>query len=81
MFTQLNGYSRVLKKINNKYSIFEVKYFEKPLSIAKQKEEMEQVKAIQGLEVGEIGFVCSSGFEGKLDGVTYLDLKDILFSN
>ncbi len=80
-FTSNAEFDCVLKKINNKYSVFEVKYFEKPLSIAKQKEEMEQVKAIQGLEVGEIGFVCSSGFEGKLDGVTYLDLKDILFSN
>lgn len=79
-FTSNAEFDCVLKK-SNKYSVFEVKYFEKPLSIAKQKEEIEQVKAIKGLEVGEIGFVCSFGFEGKLDGVTYLDLKDILFSN
>ena len=80
-FTSNAEFDCVLKKSNNKYSVFEVKYFEKPLSVTKQKEEIEQVKAIKGLEVGEIGFACSSGFEGKLDGVTYLDLKDILFSN
>ena len=44
-----------------------------------QRKEIAQVKDIKGLDIDEIGFVCSAGYEEKLDSITYLEIKDIFF--
>lgn len=78
-FTSNSEFDCVMKKNNGKYVVFEVKYYAKPLSFAKQQAEIKQVQSIAGLEVDEIGFVCSAGFESKIDDVRYLSLDDIFF--
>ena len=78
-FTSDSEFDCVYKKSNDKYSIYEVKYNLKPMNLSKQKEEIEQIKAIKGLEIDEIGFACSSGFIDRIDGVKYLELSDIFF--
>lgn len=70
----------VIKKKNNKYSIYEVKYYSKPLKLSVQRNEIKQISEIQGLEVDKIGFVCSSGFEEQIDGIDYLTLQNLFFA-
>ena len=75
-----NEFDCVFKKKNGKYSFYEVKYLSKPMKEKEQVEEINQInESVKGLEVDEIGFVCSSGFEKKIDGIKYLELKDIFF--
>ena len=78
-FTSNSEFDCVMRKSSGKYVVYEVKYYAKPMSISKQLEEIKQVHSIAGLDVDEIGFVCSAGFEGRLDGVSYLSLDDIYF--
>lgn len=78
-FTSNSEFDCVLQKRNEKYSIYEVKYYSNPLSLTEQLKEIEQIKEIKGLIIDEIGFVCSSGFKEKLENVSYIDLGDIFF--
>lgn len=78
-FTSSSEFDCVMKKNSGKHAVYEVKYYAKPMSTSKQLEEIKQVKEIKGLDVDEIGFVCSAGFESKLDGVRYVSLSDIFF--
>lgn len=78
-FTGDSEFDCVLKKNNNKYSVYEVKYLSKPMTINKQLEEIEQVKSIKGLDIDVIGFVSSSGFANKLENIEYIEMNDIFF--
>ena len=69
----------VLKKKDGTYSVFEVKYYTKPLTKEIVKKEISQIEKIVGLNINEIGFVSTSDYESKLDEIKYLDLKDIFF--
>ncbi len=76
-FASQNEFDCVLKKKNNKYSIYEVKFISKKMSLQKQQEEYEQIKLIKGLNIDEIGFVCSSGFASKSNSFKYLEIDDL----
>ena len=78
-FTSDNEYDCVLKKKNGKYAIYEVKYHKEPMTIGEQNKEIEQIKNIVGLDIDEIGLVCSSGFLDEIEGIKYLDIEDIYF--
>jgi len=76
-FTANNEFDCVLQKDDRTYAFFEAKYKEKPLTKKEMIEEIEQIQSIKGINVSEIGFVCSSGFEERLPNVTYKSLTDI----
>lgn len=78
-FTSESEFDCVLAKKDGGHAVYEVKYYANPMSVSEQKNEMDQMKAIKGLNVEEIGFVCSSGFKKKIDGIRYLNLSDIFF--
>lgn len=69
----------VFKKRNGKYAFYEAKHYSKPMKEAEQIKKIEQIKQIKGIEIDEIGFVCSAGFERKIDGIKYLALDDLFF--
>ncbi len=76
-FSSNSEYDCVLKYKDYSYGIYEAKYYEKPLSLQIQLKEIEDIKAIKGLKISEIGFASASGFEEKLDNVSYLELNDL----
>lgn len=78
-FTGDSEFDCVLEKKNKKYTIFEVKHYKDPMKESIQLEEINKIKNIKGIDVDEIGFVCSSGFERKIDGICYLELNDLFF--
>ena len=78
-FTSNNEFDCILKKKDNTYAVFEIRYYTKPINTNIIQKELEQIKEIKGLDITEIGFISSSGFTSKLDGITYLDLDDIFF--
>ena len=78
-FTNDNEFDCVIKKKDGSYAVYEVKHYLKPVKDSTIKKEIEQVNQIKGFDIKEIGFVSSSGYETKLDNITYLDLDDIFF--
>lgn len=78
-FTLDSEFDCVFKKENGKYSIYEVKYLSNQMGLESQLKELKQVEQINGLDIDEIGFVCSGGFSVEIDGIKYLELKDIFF--
>ena len=78
-FTANSEFDCVLKKANGKYAIYEIKFYKNPMSLLEQQEEYRQVQQIKGLNIDEIGFVCSAGFASKSDNFKYLELRDIFF--
>lgn len=59
------------------YSVYEVKYYDKPMSEEECNSEAKKIRAIKGLDNLKIGFVCSSGFSTKNNNYMYYDLGDI----
>ena len=46
---------------------------------SEQIKKIEQIKNIRGINIDEIGFVCTGGFEKKIDGIKYIALNEIFF--
>ena len=78
-FTESSEFDCVLKKTDGTYAVYEVKLYAKPMKAKEIYEEMSQAKAIKGLPVTEIGFLCSAGYEKRIEGARYLTLDDLFF--
>lgn len=78
-FSSNSEFDCIIKKIDGTYAIYEVKYYTKKVSKDIILKEIEQIKEIKGLNITEVGFVSSSGFKEKVDGIKYLDINDIFF--
>ena len=78
-FTESSEFDCVLKKTDGTYAVYEVKLYAKPMKAKEIYEEMSQIKAIKGLPVTEIGFLCSAGYEKRIEGARYLTLDDLFF--
>lgn len=74
-----NEYDCVLSKADGTHEIFEAKYYAKPMRREEMEKEIEQIKAIKGLNVARIGFVCNAGFRERLPGVSYIEMSDLFF--
>jgi hypothetical protein len=62
--TKTNGeFDCVLKRIGEQYDFYECKYFDRPMTYEECIQEKEQLKMIQGMQISEIGFVCTGGFD------------------
>lgn len=65
--TKTNGeFDCVMKRSGEKYDFYECKYFDRPMTLEECKQEKEQLMAIQGVIVSEIGFICTGGFESEV---------------
>lgn len=82
--TKTNGeFDCVIKQKDQKYDFYKCKYFNKPMALAQCRQEEEQLKHIQGIDVSRIGFVSTSGFDFEnndkyilIDGKTlYKDIE------
>lgn len=69
----------VYRKKNGNYSFYEAKHYVKPMKQSEQTKKIEQIKSIKGIDIDEIGFVCTGGFEKKIDGIKYIDLDELFF--
>lgn len=76
-FTSTNEYDCVFKKSDGTYAFYEVKYLKSKLSKGEMLKEIDQINQIKGINISEIGFVCSSGFETKIPNIKYLNLDEI----
>ena len=75
-----NGEFECVIRRRDSYDIYEVKYLKDRLTIKTMNEEIAKIKAIEGLNVGRIGFIAASGFESALpdtEQITGEDLYDI----
>ena len=62
--TKTNGeFDCVIKRTGELYDFYECKYFDRPMTLEECRQEREQLRHIQGIEVSEIGFVCTGGFD------------------
>ena len=64
--TKTNGeFDCVLKRSGDCYDFYECKHFDRPMTIEECRQEKEQLKRIQGIQISRIGFVCTGGFDFK----------------
>ena len=63
--THTNGEFDVVLARRGSYDVYEVKYYASPLSAKEMEHEVQQVRNIKGLTVGNIGFISASGFEAN----------------
>ena len=47
------------------------------MSVNEIHEEVKQIESITKIENKKIGFVCSDGFEERIDGYEYIDIDDV----
>lgn len=62
-----NGEFDVVLARKDVYDVYEVKYYTSPLTFKEMQAEERQVRAIQGLEIGTIGFISTAGYENCRD--------------
>lgn len=62
-----NGEFDVVLARKNSYDIYEIKYYTLPMSLKEMQSEEEQVRDIQGLKIGTIGFISTAGYESCSD--------------
>lgn len=58
-----NGEFDVVLAHKNSYDIYEIKYYSLPMSLKEMQSEEKQVRDIQGLKIGTIGFISTAGYE------------------
>ena len=75
--TKTNGEFDVALETEGGYTIFEVKYYHKPMSLGEMHQEIQQIRAIRELSVVGIGFVCTGGFTEKEAGIQYYTAEDL----
>lgn len=59
---KMHGEFDVVLQKQDRYDVYEVKYLTSALSVNAMREEVAQIRSIQGLNIGEIGFVSVNGF-------------------
>ena len=66
----------VLKKPDG-YDFYEIKFYEKPMSLDECEKEENQIRSIIGLTCKNIGFVCSAGFSFEKGKYKLLSAEDL----
>lgn len=61
--TKTNGEFDCVLSREGGIDCYECKYYESPMSLAECRDEETQVRAIPGVRVGKVGFICTAGFE------------------
>ncbi len=72
-----NGEFDCVVKFRDHYSVYEVKFRSKPMSLEEIEEEAEKIRRVKEFSCVNICFVCSSGFERQPEGYEYLTAEDI----
>ncbi|MCF0105815.1 MAG: AAA family ATPase [Holdemanella sp.] len=73
-----NGEFEVVLDYGKKgYTIYEVKYLNKPMDLTMIHHELDQIQSISELEIKDIGFISIHGFEEYEQGYIYITGKDI----
>ncbi|MBR4474951.1 MAG: AAA family ATPase [Oscillospiraceae bacterium] len=61
---KINGeFDCVIKRTGDLYDFYECKYFDRPMTLKECEQEKNQLRKVQGIEVSDIGFVCTGGFD------------------
>lgn len=74
---KMNGEFDCVIKRKDSYDIYEVKNLESKLSDTMINKEIEQIRKIEGIRIGRIGFISVSGFENKIDGIEQISSEDL----
>ena len=67
--TKTNGeFDCVIKRTGELYDFYECKYFDRRMTLEECEQERDQVKRMRGIEVANVGFVCTGGFAFEDEG-------------
>ena len=72
-----NGQFDCVLKMNNGYKVYEVKRLKNKMSEKVINKELSQIKSINDLNVTEVGFVSSSGFEFKDNNIELISGREL----
>jgi len=72
-----NGQFDCVLKENDGYDFYEVKFYEKPMTLFECEQEEKQVRDLVDLSCKKIGFVCSSGFDFESEKYELITGEDL----
>jgi len=75
--THSHGEFDVVLERKGIYDIYEVKYYSAPLQLREIHKEVAQIRNIKGLQIGNIGFVATAGYEETPDGYHFIDADEL----
>ena len=75
--TSTNGQFDCVLKEKNGYDFYEVKFYQKPMTINECEKEEQQVRSLCGMNCNKVGFICSSGFDFKDKKYDLIDDKKL----
>ena len=61
--TKTNGEFDCVIRRGDNYDFYECKYFDRPMTLEECRKEKSQLDEIKGINVSEVGFVCTGGFD------------------
>ena len=68
-----NGEFDCVVRFNDHYSLYEAKFYARPMSLAEMREEEKQAREVQGLGDVRLGFASVNGFEKDVDDFILID--------
>ena len=72
--TRTNGEFDCVIRRGDNYDFYECKYFDRPMTLEECRKEKSQLDEIKGINVSEVGFVCTGGFDfSETDGFVLID--------
>jgi len=75
---KLNGEFDCVLKLEEGYAFYEVKHYERPVTLREMEQEAEQVKQMAGfVNIEKVGFISLKGFEGKSEKYQQLSVEDL----
>lgn len=72
-----NGEFDCVLKRREGYDFYECKFYKEPMSLAECRREESQVRAISGMKIHAIGFICLEGFEFDDNSYVLLSGRDL----
>ena len=77
--TKTNGeFDCVIKRTGQLYDFYECKYLDRAMTLEECEKEKHQLQNIKGIEVAQMGFVCTGGFDfRRRKGLVLVDGKQL----
>lgn len=72
-----NGEFDIALEFGDQYQIYEAKYYRKPMVLNEIHKEIGQIRDIESLNVVQLGFIATNGFEKQEDGFSYYTGEDL----
>ena len=75
--SRMNGEFDCVLNRGDAFDFYECKFFDRPMTLAECESEESQVRSVPGVRIGDIGFVCTGGFDFDSDRYRFVSGDDL----